>query len=164
MTVNPYREPGSVPRYPKPHYTKLNPPLLKPQLLRTYGCRCCNWGEYPNYYFRRDHYVQVDYSWCTICLKHYSEVIEHFGCPVGNPLPIINLHLLTNMVTNMVSFTSTHDIAVLEFVRDKYHKPLMIMRDAVREQPCQPIPPLVKVSNGKISRIITRLKKTLGLT
>ena len=92
---HPYREAGCTPVYPK-----LNPPTLEPPYGRTYGCRCCSFGEHlysfgehlynfgplakplplgraPHQY-RDIPYPEIEYGWCVNCLSHYKDILNKF--------------------------------------------------------------------------------------
>lgn len=154
---SPYRELAEVAAYPK-----LNPPLIEaPPYGRTYGCRCCSFGEQTNLY---NHQPGIAwYAWCVNCLRHYSKVLTKLDFYPGLRSGL-DLGEITGPPSRMVWFKDEEDIAVLQHVIQHYHIPLIRYPIYInRAQQWQPAPSHMKTSHSKVSSIITKLKRMLGL-
>lgn len=166
---SPYREPAQLPKYPF-----LNPPLIEPPTYgRTYGCRCCSFGEHTIQYGIQSNYKrEIEYAWCLNCLMHYRKILHTFDFYCN--IITLNYHGGRQELAGlgrMVYFESQNDIAILQHVIHSYHIPLIklanascfaaIDRDNTRWLKEKQLP--MKIFPSKVSSIITKLKRMLGL-
>ena len=180
--MNPYRQVAEVPTYPK-----LNPITMEaPSYRRTYGCRCCSFGE-PVYSGYRAPYLYsnnspvgpalpyagndrdwservdkvIEYAWCVNCLLHYKQILNTFDFYCGLRTGLNYANEENYQAGRMVWFISAYDISILEYVVHNYHIPL-IRYPRQWQEPWQ-APLLTKTFPSKVSFIIMKLKRMLAL-